>query len=342
MAGPGIVDIARRAGVGKSTAARALCGHGAVSARAREKVLSAARALKYRANTAARALRSGENRLLGIVVPDRASRGSLSHAIAAQKLEGIARGARRLGYDLQIFVEDFTDERAFQRLAAEKFVRGVFLLGPTPPATLELLARYGIPWIGINWRHKQRGNEPHCWTDFHHAGRTLAGHLIAQGCRRVVTFDWLSPAYGPFGEGLRAAWTQHGLPAKQLDVHCGVEFAKGPALEAALAEALDAKRPPDGVIFSLEAGMMRGYQMLRERGLEPGRDVAVATFDDLEAAAYMEPPCTAYAQPTYEMGEAAVEEMAKLLGARKPAPIARAIPGELRVRGSTLGFRSKN
>ena len=60
---PSVIDIAQRAGVSKSTAARALSGNGAVSDGAREKVFSAARALRYRPNIAARDLRQGQSKL---------------------------------------------------------------------------------------------------------------------------------------------------------------------------------------------------------------------------------------------------------------------------------------
>ncbi|MBA2482802.1 MAG: LacI family DNA-binding transcriptional regulator [Planctomycetes bacterium] len=336
---PGIIDIARKAGVGKSTAARALSGTGAVSARTREKVMKAAEACKYRANTAARTLRRGHSRLLGVVLPESATPGFLSHAVSAQKLEGIARGAKRLGYDLQVFLENLGDVEALHRLAIDKDVRGFFFLGHVEPTVLDLLKRYRIPWIAINWRYADRLADPHCWTDFAHAGRTLTEHLISVGCRRVIVTDWLSAQYGPFGEHARAAWSAAGLPAADLILHRGREFQHGPAVADAYARALDSADRPDGIIATFEGAAKQAYTLLQERGLRPGVDVAVATFDDLDTAANLAPACTAYRQPLFDMAESAVGEMDRLLTSpRRALTIARDLPGTLWVRDSTTLF----
>ena len=333
---PSILDVAKEAGVSKSTTARVLSGEGAVSSKAREKVLAAAASLRYRVNVSARDLRRGENRLLGLVVPSSAGRGVISHAITSQKLEGCARCAERLGYDLQIFFADLNDPEALRRVAVEKSIGGFLFTGQIPAVILELLDRYRLPWVGINWCNPARPRDPHCWTDFVHGGRTLIQHLVEIGCRRVVALDWLCADYGPFGSGVRQAWADLGLPANDLTLHSGRNFQVGAAVDRALREAFDGQPRPDGLLVSFEAAAQSAYREVRARGLTPGRDIAIATFDDLGTAEHMDPPCTAYAQPTYEMGEAAVEELDRVLtGASGHRKIARNIPGELRVRAST-------
>lgn len=335
-----ILDVARKAGVSKSTTARVLSGEGAVSGKARDKVFAAAAALRYRVNTSARALRQGKNRLLAAVFPSGASRGVISHAIGSEKLEGLARGAERLGYDLQIFFADLNDATALRRLAMEKSIGGFLFTGSISPATLELLDRYEIPWVGINWRNPARPGDPHCWTDFLHAGRTLITHLHHIGCRRIVAFDWLSAEYGPFGQGLRSAWADLGMKAAALEIHAGGQFSHGAAVNQVLEATLDAGRP-DAFLMSHETGAMSAYRALRARGLNPGTDIAVATFDDLGTASHMDPPCTAYKQPTYEMGEAAVEELDRVLSGERGRKIDRNIRGTLLERASTQMYRSQ-
>ena len=338
---PNIIDVARRAGVSKSTTARVLAGVGAASPEAREKVLTAAASLRYRVNVSARVLRRGIHKLLGVIFPSSASRGVIGHAVMAQKLEGVARGAERLGYDLQIFFMDLNDPDGLGRLAMEKSISAFCFTGHVQPVTLKLLDRYTIPWVGVNWRDPDRPDDPHCWTDFLHAGRTLTQHLYEVGCRRIVAFDWLSPAYGPFGDGISQAWSDLRLARRDMQLHTGRQFACGEALDAELKRVLSHPARPDGLIVSHEDGALSAYRIMRELKLKPGRDVAIATFDDLSSAAYMDPPCTAYAQPTYEMGEAAVEELDRIISAeagRTSRKISRVIRGELRVRPSTQLF----
>ncbi|WP_311260275.1 LacI family DNA-binding transcriptional regulator [Microbacterium sp. WCS2018Hpa-9] len=71
-----LIDVARRAGVGKTTASDALSGGGRVSSATREAVLAAAAELGYSVNTAARHLRGGAIGTIGIVLPEVVSRSS--------------------------------------------------------------------------------------------------------------------------------------------------------------------------------------------------------------------------------------------------------------------------
>jgi len=111
-------------------------------------------------------------------------------------------------------------------------------------------------------------------------------------------------------------------------------------VDEVLVKALDGPHRPDGLLMGHQSGALSAYRLLRQRGLEAGRDIAVAAFDDLEAARHMDPPCTAFAQPTYDMGEAAVEEMDRFIRGENKGGIDRAVQGELRIRASTQLFRS--
>ncbi|MBI5282044.1 MAG: LacI family DNA-binding transcriptional regulator, partial [Candidatus Solibacter usitatus] len=61
-------DVARRAGVSTATVSRVLNNVGVVREPTRARVLQAAAALKYYPNIHARALASGKNRTLGLIV----------------------------------------------------------------------------------------------------------------------------------------------------------------------------------------------------------------------------------------------------------------------------------
>ena len=67
---PTIIDVAERAGVSKSTAARALAGAESILDETRERVLAAARAVGYERNHLAVGMRSGRSGMLGLVIPD--------------------------------------------------------------------------------------------------------------------------------------------------------------------------------------------------------------------------------------------------------------------------------
>ena len=62
-------DVARRAGVSKATASRALNGIGELSDETRKSVVLAAEALHYRPSPLARSLRTRRSHTVGLVVP---------------------------------------------------------------------------------------------------------------------------------------------------------------------------------------------------------------------------------------------------------------------------------
>jgi LacI family transcriptional regulator len=80
---------------------------------------------------------------------------------------------------------------------------------------------------------------------------------------------------------------------------------------------------------------LAALQAIRDAGLEPGRDVAVVGFDDLEAAALAHPPLTTIRQDRQELGTLAAVRAIELIEDPDVAPPSTILPVELVVRGSS-------
>jgi len=80
---------------------------------------------------------------------------------------------------------------------------------------------------------------------------------------------------------------------------------------------------------------LAALQAIRDAGLEPGRDVAVIGFDDIEAAALAHPPLTTIRQDRERLGIVAAERALELIEHADTTPPDTIIPVELVVRGST-------
>ena len=76
-------------------------------------------------------------------------------------------------------------------------------------------------------------------------------------------------------------------------------------------------------------------QAIRDAGREPGRDVAVVGFDDLEAAALAHPPLTTIRQDRELLGTLAAERAIELIEHPETPPPDTILPVELVVRAST-------
>jgi len=82
---------------------------------------------------------------------------------------------------------------------------------------------------------------------------------------------------------------------------------------------------------------LAALQAIRDAGLEPGRDVAVVGFDDLEAAALAYPPLTTIRQDRQELGTLAATRAIELIEDPDATLRTTVLPVELVVRGSSTG-----
>ncbi|NTW39059.1 MAG: LacI family transcriptional regulator, partial [Cellulomonadaceae bacterium] len=119
-----IGDVARAAGVSRSTASYALSGKRAISDEVRARVDDAVRTLGYTANAGARALATSQTMVLGLLVQ------FLEDEFAPAMLQymlGVADTARELGYDI-LMVTEPDGARALRRITSSSMVDGVVLL----------------------------------------------------------------------------------------------------------------------------------------------------------------------------------------------------------------------
>jgi LacI family transcriptional regulator len=290
-------DVARRAGVSKSTASRALNGVGELSDETRDAVVRAAQALDYRPSPVARSLRTRRTKTIGLVVP------TVTHSFYAAVTNGAQMSLQEHGYRL-ILVDSGEDPRtlteAVQTLLDHE-VDGILmstapvgaeqfnvLLDGTPCVFIDELA----PGAGVGnvVLENERGME------------LLVDHIVGHGHSRIAFLG--GPNDRTSGverlRGFHNAMAYNGVdaPAELVD-ECDWTIASGFAHAQALL-ALD--RPPTALITaSGELAMGVLVAARRARVSIPG-DLALACFDDLYFAPLLEPSLTAIAYDARAIG----------------------------------------
>ena len=143
----GISDVARLAGVSKSTASRALSGSGYVSEKTRLRVAEVAASLGYVPSTIAASLVTGRTRNVGVVIP------YLHRWFFAEVLEGIQSALLERGLDLTLYDANPGSEgrrRIFEDFLARKRFDGLIAVGLEPEDhELERLLTIGRPVVSI-------------------------------------------------------------------------------------------------------------------------------------------------------------------------------------------------
>jgi len=330
---PTIVDVARAAGVSKSTVSNVLNGSPLVRPATREVVERAMGALGYVYNRSAANLRGGDVGLIGLVINDLRNPFFTEFAASAQMTF-----ARR-GYATVIANTDESPEVQAQVIASmiEHGVSG-FLISPAyvdEPEGLEAVRRAGIPAMQVLRRIDARTEAfPFASLDYGTGGRLAAEHLIGLGLRRVAFVGGLAsrPVTEERMAGYRAAMAAAGLEAIALPGRPSRAFGRDMALR------LRAERPDveGAVCFSdlVALGMLAGFA---QAGVRVGEAFRVVGFDDIEEAALSWPQLSSVRCDVARFGREAAEAMLAWLEEGARPPETRLAPVALVARRSSLG-----
>jgi DNA-binding LacI/PurR family transcriptional regulator len=311
------IDVARRAGVSQSTVSLVLSGkgRGRISARTEAAVREAAGELGYRTNVAARALRTGSARTVGLVVPD------VTHPFFGPVLRGAQEAAWREGY--AVVLADAGNDRQWE-LASLTALRALtvdgylfFEVEPPPGEPLRAVAidslHHGLPSVRLDVEGGTRAALEH----LRELGHRRIGHLASE-----VDTDTFRLRLETFQDLLG-----------DTDLRVLTAFTVDAARAA--ARGLLAREDRPTAVFADDDVLAAGaYLAARELGLAIPGDLSVVGFDDLDLARLLTPPLTTVAADAEALGAAAFEALHAVLSGERPEP-ERVMPVQLIVRGST-------
>jgi len=324
---PTIKDVAERAGVSIATVSRALNDKGDVSVRTRERVRDVARSVGYTADPAARSLATQKTRLVAVVVGDNAGHRDLSLVFFGKVLAAISRRLAQSSYDpLLLHPNDIGLEHRFD---------AAVLIGVDgdDPLVADLVSRQ-VPLVGVDVRCA--GDRVAFVGSDHADGVRLAlAHLHALGHRRIAHVAGAANTLAGAERihAFRRETAALGLERSEELLRQG-DFSSASGYRETCALLALAERPT-AIVAASDLMALAALQAIRDAGLQPGRDVAVVGFDDLEAAALAHPPLTTIRQDRQELGTLAATRAIELIEDPDVTPRATVLPVELVVRGSS-------
>ena len=285
MGRPTIIDVAKAAGVSKSTVSLVLQNSPSVSDRTREDVRRAMAELGYVYNRAAANLRSAQVGLVGLVIND------LKNPFFTEFATAVQMAISEAGYATVVANTD-EDPSLQARTVAAMIEHGVSGLIISPAygeedETFGPLERAGIPAMQVLRRVSGRTDLfPFASPDYASGGRLAAQHLIDRGARRIafaggiegraVTAERMAGYLAVLAENGMEPLVLHGRPTRAFGRECADRIAAAGECDAA-------------VCFNdlVALGMVSGFA---SRGGLVGRDFRLVGFDDIEEAAQSFPP----------------------------------------------------
>ncbi|KND41889.1 LacI family DNA-binding transcriptional regulator [Streptomyces stelliscabiei] len=292
-------DVARLAGVSSQTVSRVSNGFAGVNEDTRRQVLTAMRELGYRPNSAARALRRGEFRTLGVITFSLSTLGNI------RTLDAIATSAAREGYAVTLLpVAVPTQDEvngAFSRLG-ELAVDAVIVI-----MEVHLLDAATVsvpPGVQVVVADSDAGDR-YTVVDTDQAGgaRDAVRHLLELGHGTVWHLAGPEDSFAAQrrANAWRATLDEAGRPAPPL-VRGDWSAESGYRAGLRIAEQADCT-----AVFVANDQMALGLlRALNERGRRVPEDVSVVGFDDIPEAASFLPPLTTVHQDFAEVGRLCV------------------------------------
>jgi DNA-binding LacI/PurR family transcriptional regulator len=303
--GVSMADVARLAGVSSQTVSRVSTGHPGVAESTRRQVLKAMRDLGYRPNIAARALKRGKFRAIGIVMP------TLTTFANSRTAEAIAKEAALAGYSVTLIP---VAAAGLDELAVD----GVVIMDAPRFDAASLTLPEGVPSVSVGSR--KSADYPIIDTDQAAGARQAVRHLLDLGHRTVWHVSGPTESYA--GELRTRAW--HDVVQEAGATPPPVERGDWSALSGYRAGLRFADEPDCTAVFAANDQMALGVlRALHERGRRVPQEVSVAGFDDIPDAASFAPPLTTVHQNFAEVGRRCLALLVEEIrgGRAEPSPV---------------------
>lgn len=302
---PTIYDIARVAGVSKSTVSRVLNQQTNISPEAKEKVLRAIEELQYQPNKLARALTSSGFDAI-MVISTRSAKTTTGNPFFSEVLHAITAKAEEKGFDviLQTSRSTADDLQKCENKIRQKMVKGIIMLSsPADESFFAQLDKYGIPVVVIG---KVEGKYNYVYsvdTDNYQDSIALTDALIDNGRRRIACLHAPLDYHVSIDRvnGYKQSLNKHHLTLNQDWVIDG-----GYTHESALAAArklLSQSPLPDAVFATDSLKLMSLYRAAAEKNINIPQQVAVVGYSNEMLSFILSPPPGSIDIPTRELGE---------------------------------------
>jgi len=326
----GIADVARMAGVSKSTASRALTGSGYVSDLTRRRVREAAASLGYVPSTNAVGLATGRTRSVGVVLP------RVTRWFFSEVLEGIQSALLAEGLDLTLYASapgSAEREAVFGDFLSRRRFDGLIAVGLDPVgheiAHLRALSR---PVVSIA-SGDAIGTD--VAIDDEHAVRRATEHLIELGHRRIVFLGGTGSPWSHVDEqrfhGYRRTMAAAGLESYTTHVMSEISLPGGYGAAADLLSDVDGR--PTGIVAICDEVAIGAVIAARRLAISVPGELSVIGIDDHEYASMFS--LTTLAQRPREQGAAAVQLLIRRIADPETAEPVTPIRARLVVRHST-------
>lgn len=304
-----IKDVARLAGVSIATVSRVYNDSHLVRGETRERVRQVAEQLGYSPHGAARSLITSRTHTLGVLLPD------LYGEFFSEVIRGIDQAAQSQGYHLLVSSARDDLEAALRSMRGR--VDGLIVMSPDLDAGASrrsLPERF--PVVLLNCPPSDAAYDSIGIANFEGA-HAMVQHLAGLGHRRIAIIRGAEQNFDAAERlrGYRAALKELGLE-QSATLELPGDFSEA-AGYAAAQRLLGNGRRPTAVFAANDCMAIGALSAFRDAGLRIPDDIAIAGFDDIPMARYVDPALTSVHVDITALGERATVRLFSAL--REPS-----------------------
>jgi len=299
-------EIAKRAGVSRTTASRVLNDGPNVRPEVRERVQRVIAETGYRPHPVAQSLASQQSHVIGLVLPRR-TEALFNDPYFPQLTQGIAQACNDHDYTLALFMMqcEADEQKFYPRISRKSLLDGIVIqVGQVGDNLIARLLASDVPTV-VAGRPLNHPNAS--YIDVDNVAGTCTGvtHLLQLDHKRIamITGDMRTTAALDRYTGYCKALQARDLPVDEALV------SEGYFTEIGGYEAMQRLLPhkPDAVFSASDAMALGALRAIYEAGLTVPHDIALVSFDDLPPATTARPQLTTIRQPVHAFGVKAVE-----------------------------------
>lgn len=311
-----IRDVAKLAGVAISTASAAINRSAPVSEDVIAKVEEAVRVLGYIPHGAAQSLRSGQSRLIGLIVP------SITNPHFAAQARIIENACLNAGYLSMVFSTGQDSEREDQilRMLRQQRVAGLIIIPTRSDAEhgRRLAREIYVPTVLLDMYVEGLAYDV-VKLDNVAATRLATTHLIELGHRRIGVLTGIAGLATSVDrlEGYIQAHRAAGL-AVDPELLLAGDYEQETAA-ASVAAILASPSPPTALVSFSNMMTLGALHAIKARGLSIPDDISIVGIDDLDFADLLDPPLTVVRVPLAAMADRSIRLLLDIVGKRRTA-----------------------
>lgn len=307
-----IDDIAKYAGVSKSTVSRILNDKGKFSEDTRDKVLQVVKKLNYSPSMVARSLRNRRTKAVGLLLPD------IVNPFFPEIMKGVEDVASENGYVIVLCSSNEDSEKEFNyfHMFENRWIDGVIYSGVTgtreEAQSIRLISEQEIPVVLMD-REIEDYFASVVMIDNEKAAYDAATYCLELGHKRIgfIAAPLKVRIFEKRLEGYQKALQKYGI---EFDESLVVEGDLTIKSGSKAAKQLVARRDPPTAIFASNDLMAIGaMKEIQGHGLKVPENISIIGFDDIRTASLVTPALTTIAQPKNEMGVEAMNLLIRMI-----------------------------